>query len=412
MKRKTFLLLSACIFLAAAHSPVFGGEFPLQGFIRTYIGVLLGDEYKFSIIQNTFDINIESAADRVGFKVNPYIYQQPLEDIEMNIREAYVDIYLNALDIRLGKQQIIWGKASGAFITDIVSPKDLREFLLPDFDEIRVGVTALRTDYYWETHTFEVVWIPVFVPTTPPQPGTIWAIAPSYSFPATINPEEEVETNFGNSELFGKYSYLGSFMDFELLGGYFWDDDQTLHITDRTFSGSELISMTLTPRHRRLALAGGTFSTAISGIVIRGEAGYYFGKSFNTNEPADVDGVVQKDFINYVVGVDFSLLDINMNFQFIQKLILNYDEQIVHDRFDNLLTLLIYRDLLREAVHAELFAYVGINNPDALLRPKLSYELADGFSIDFGGNIFLGNRGQFGQYNDNDMIFTKVTYSF
>jgi hypothetical protein len=201
-------------------------------------------------------------------------------------------------------------------------------------------------------------------------------------------------------------------MDFELLGGYFWDDDQTLHITDRTFSGSELISMTLTPRHRRLALAGGTFSTAISGIVIRGEAGYYFGKSFNTNEPADVDGVVQKDFINYVVGVDFSLLDINMNFQFIQKLILNYDEQIVHDRFDNLLTLLIYRDLLREAVHAELFAYVGINNPDALLRPKLSYELADGFSIDFGGNIFLGNRGQFGQYNDNDMIFTKVTYSF
>jgi hypothetical protein len=412
MKRKAFLVFSLFFFLAAAYSPVSGAELPLQGFIRSYIGVLLGDEFDFSIIQNTFDINIESTVDRVGFKVNPYIYQQPLEDIEINIREAYVDIYLSSMDIRLGKQQIIWGKASGVFITDIVSPKDLREFLLPDFDEIRIGVTAMRTDYYWKTHAFEVVWIPVFVPTTPPQPGTIWATTPSYSVPAAINPKDEVETNLGNSELFGKYSYLGSFMDFELLGGYFWDDDPTLHITDRTLSGSELTSITLTPRHHRLALAGGTFSTAISGIVIRGEAGYYFGKNFDTSDHADNDGVVQKDFFNYVVGVDFALFDINMNFQFIQKLIFDYDEEIVHDRFDNLLTFLIYRDLFRETLHTELFAYVGINNPDALLRPKLSYEVADGFSIDIGGNIFLGTRGQFGQYNDNDMIFTKVTYSF
>ena len=43
------------------------------------------------------------------------------------------------LALSLGKQQVVWGKADGVFITDIVSPLNLTEFLLPDFDEIRTG---------------------------------------------------------------------------------------------------------------------------------------------------------------------------------------------------------------------------------------------------------------------------------
>ncbi|MGF1587294.1 MAG: hypothetical protein ACFCUM_18390 [Bacteroidales bacterium] len=44
--------------------------------------------------------------------------------------------------------------------TDIVSPKDLREFLLPDFDEIRMGVTAHKLIYYFGMSTIEAVWTP------------------------------------------------------------------------------------------------------------------------------------------------------------------------------------------------------------------------------------------------------------
>jgi hypothetical protein len=36
---------------------------------------------------------------------------------------------------------------------------------------------------------------------------------------------------------------------------------------------------------------------------------------------------------------------------------------------------------LRETLHVELFSYFGINDEDSLVRPKISYDLADGFNI-------------------------------
>jgi len=40
--------------------------------------------------------------------------------------------------VRLGRQQIVWGEAIGTFVTDVVNPKDFREFVLPDFSELRI----------------------------------------------------------------------------------------------------------------------------------------------------------------------------------------------------------------------------------------------------------------------------------
>ena len=50
--------------------------------------------------------------------------------IEWRLREMYIDFFTKKMDIRIGKQQIIWGQADGVFITDVVTPKDLSEFLL------------------------------------------------------------------------------------------------------------------------------------------------------------------------------------------------------------------------------------------------------------------------------------------
>jgi hypothetical protein len=59
-----------------------------------------------------------------------------------------------------------------------------------------------------------------------------------------------------------------------------------------------------------------------------------------------------------------------------------------------------------------LLAYYGINNEDLLLRPKSSYDLSDGFNLILGSDIFLGEEGNFGQYNNNDMVYVKVRYDF
>jgi len=387
-------------------------DLELNGWVRNYMGMLTGAEGDFSIVQNALDLEMELGMEIAGFLVNPFIYQTPGEELDIGLREAYLDIFAGTVDLRIGKQQIIWGKAEGVFITDIISPKDLTEFLLPDFDEIRTGVTAMKTDVYLGYHTFEVVWIPVFASTIQPASDSLWAPAFPFSVPASIKPTEEVEPRIGNTELFAKYSYLGSFADFELMGGYFWDDDLTPHITDRTFSGPELTAIEITPRHHRLGLIGGSFSLAPAGLVLRGEGGYYTGKFFPTADPADADGVVERDFINYAAGIDLAPFGLIVSGQLIQRIILNYEDAILADQVDNLVTLLVADDFLRETLRAELFAYIGLNNLNALLRPKIVYDITDGFEIEAGANIFLGNEGQFGQFDENDMVFTKLTYSF
>ena len=43
------------------------------------------------------------------------------------LREAYVDTEVGDWDLRLGKQQVVWGTADGIKLLDIVNPTDFRE---------------------------------------------------------------------------------------------------------------------------------------------------------------------------------------------------------------------------------------------------------------------------------------------
>ncbi|MCK5739569.1 hypothetical protein KAH55_10320, partial [bacterium] len=80
--------------------------------------------------------------------------------------------------------------------------------------------------------------------------------------------------------------------------------------------------------------------------------------------------------------------------------------------FDNTMTFLARKSFMRETLRFELFSYIGLNNSDALIRPKIIYDLADGFELLLGANVFVGNEGNFGKYDNNDMLYTKIKYSF
>jgi len=146
---------------------------------------------------------------------------------------------------------------------------------------------------------------------------------------------------------------------------------------------------------------------------LRGEAAYYNGKYFQTEDPFANDALVQKDYIHYLTGVDFSIKGVKFSSQFIQEVVLDYDEKMQKTEIENTMTFLARYDLLRETLHLELFSYIGLTNQDALIRPKITYDFDDGFSILLGSNIFVGDdKGRFGQYADNSMIYTKIKYSF
>ncbi len=414
MKSRIFGTAGIILLLLFFNTGIKGESLNLTGYVRNYTGMLLDGGNDFSILQNTFNLNLDHSKGKIAFKVNPYIYDYQNKDLEIGLRQAYIDIFFNSMDIRIGKQQIIWGKADGVFITDVISPKDLREFLLPEFDEIRMGITAVKFDYYIGNSTLELVWVPVFSPTMMPEESSIWN--PGFDLP--LQPEfdysrKKVQESFQNSEVFFKYSTTSSAIDLEFMAGYMWDDDPTMHTVkniDPVTMQPE--SITIIPEHHRLGLVGGSFSTTLGGYVIRGEGAYYFGKYFMSEDPMINEAVVEKDYLQYLIGIDFTLMDIKMSVQFIQQYILDYDDPIVNDRAENMMTFFATKDFLRETLFLELFSYIGLNDGDALIRGKVKYKFTDELEILLGANIFTGTEGMFGQYNKNDMVYAKVKYSF
>lgn len=380
-----------------------------HGFVRTYLGVLTEQDGEYSVLQNTFDWKLDYGKGDVALYVNPVFDYNALNDnLDITLRQVYMDIYFDNFDLRIGKQQIIWGKADGVFITDVISPRDLSEFILPDFEEIRIGTNAVKFDYYIGNSTFEAVWIPTFESTVLPEDNSIWAPKmPDFPMPVTYDYSNSVvENKLSESEIAFKYSYLGSAIDFELMAAYMWDDNPAMHI----FAQPDT-TIIIKPEYHRLPLVGASFSKAVGGAVVRGEGAYYFEKRFAA-EDLSVNGVKEKDYAHYLIGYDHNWFGINVSFQFIQEYIMDYEEDMRNDEFSNTMTFLVMEDFLRETLRLEFFTYYGINNEDALLRPKIAYNLADGFEVQLGANIFVGEEGNFGQYDENDMLFMKVRYDF
>lgn len=409
-----FILLMSAGLLAKAQNV------DISGFARTYEGINYTDG-SFSIIQQTLNLNFEKRGERVAFKANPMMYMYNADSLNFSMREIYMDLYFKNFDIRLGKQQIVWGKADGVFITDIVSPLNLTEFLLPDFDEIRIGVIAAKIDYYIGNSTLEAILIPQFTPIERPASNSIWYIQPEFPATPTFDwSQSEIAPSLENSEVFLKYSLITSKIDIELMGAYTWDDNPAMHVqkefgmdTSTTPPQPILTGLNITPMHHRLGVAGGSFSSEIKGFILRGEAAYYNGKYFQTEDPMATDALIQKDYLHYVVGLDFSIGTVKLSGQFIQQYILDYDDKMTNSEILNTATVMARYDMLRETLHLELFSYIGITNADALIRPKVTYDFDDSFSILLGANIFVGDReGQFGQYQDNSMIYTKIKYNF
>ncbi len=392
----------------------------ISGFARSYEGVNV-ESGDFSIIQQTLNLNIEKRGEKVAFKADPMMYLYNSDSLQLNLREVYMDMYFKNFDLRIGKQQVVWGKADGVFITDIVSPLNLTEFLLPDFDEIRTGVIATKLNYYIGNSTLEAIWIPQFTPTTSPYANSIWYIQPDFPAPTTFDwSRSTINPSLENSELFLKWSAMTSELDFELMGGYTWDDIPTMHvqkifgIDSTTMPPSPtLTGLTITPQYHRLTVAGGSFSTEIKGVIFRGEGAFYSGKYFQTEDPIATDALVQKDYLNYVAGIDFNIGNVKLSTQFIQNYILDHNTFMSENEFQNTATIMARYDMMRETLHLELFSYIGLSENDALIRPKITYDFDDSFSLLLGANVFLGDEdGRFGQYQDNSMVYAKVKYNF
>ena len=73
-------------------------------------------------------------------------FQNRTPSLEFN--EAWAELRLGDAQVRAGIQKFAWGKLDGAPPTDVLTPRDLHDPLVRDFEESKIGIPAVALTYY------------------------------------------------------------------------------------------------------------------------------------------------------------------------------------------------------------------------------------------------------------------------
>jgi hypothetical protein len=363
----------------------------------------------------TWKVSGRVAYDSV-FDLNNY-YPTAVRDnqqLEMLPLENYMDVSAGDWDLRLGRQNIVWGETVGLFFADVVSAKDLREFLLPDFDYLRIPQWALRSEYFKGNFHGEAIWIPYptydnigvpggeFYPyPLPPPPGYGMAIAGEHRPDGSIT-----DSNYGL-----RFSYLMGGWD---LSGFYYNSMDTSATFFRQVVMLPTPTFVYTPDHTRIQQMGGTLSKGFEDMVLRAEAVYTHDRWFAVNQISNPEGVVRKDSLDYVVGLDYTLpSDSRVNVQLFQRWFPNHDPTMIAEQEESGASFFISTKLFDSKVEPQILAISSLNRGDWMASPKVVWTLNGNWRWALGMDFFGGSRmGMFGQYDGRDRIYSEVRYAF
>ncbi len=326
--------------------------------------------------------------------------------------EAWLAHVGDGWDLRVGRQIIIWGKADGVQITDIISPPDYTESVSRDLDEIRMPVEAARFRLLGSSIDTELILIPTFKAAVLPTGDNPWAVssvASSDGYRFSSMAATEPATSLANTEVAVKMSAYLSGLDVAASVFHTWDDYAALHRQVREANG--ITEMTFAPRHHRLTVFGIEFSRPWSDFVFRGETAYYKGRyrelSDGERDPLPKDSVKWLGGVDWTPGNDWSVIT-----QLTGECILEH-EDILADRANTLMaTFNVSKKLLRQTLTLSNMVYLGLDDREIFNRFKVDYEARDGLHLLAGFDVFGGDDGQFGIYKDNSQLWVKVKYSF
>ncbi len=346
---------------------------------------------------------------------------QKTEKNYLDLREALLSVSRGDLDVRLGRQQIVWGEAISTFVTDIVNPKDFREFVLPDFSELRIPIWALDFSYRLATNVnFEGVWTPDTLHNKLPKQGAEFQFAPiPYRFrnPVVRLPDNPDEFSLPRSEGGFRLAALVRGWDMSLI--YYDAADKTPVLFQRRVAQAPAPDViVLEPRHPRLHIVGATLAKSLESIVLRSEVALTLGKRYETTDPLDPDGVVRRDTIDYLVGVDYTFFSaVDAALQVSQKILTgpatNLTRGGVQGQVTTSVALRLTTGFLENTLNPMVLFVVDANRADFRLSPRIDYLLSGAVTLSVGADVFEGPRSTlYGQFDRSDRVYLTTTWRF
>ena len=400
----------------------------LRGFFQFEAARTISDPTHWSKLRSRADVGAQGRfSERVKWKVGARVDYDAVFDVtdfyprevrrdqrfEAMLRENYLDFSGGEVEFRVGRQHIIWGEMVGLFFADVVSAKDLREFILPEFEVLRIPQWALRAEYFRDDIHAELLWIPAPTYDEIGKPGAEFfpaVIPPPPGFLTLFDNEHRPTRKLSNSNYGFRVSMLRNGWD---LSGFYYDSIDSSPTFYRQIVMSPQPAFIYQPRHDRIHQIGGTLAKDFGSFVLKGEVVYTRGRNYPVTRFSDDDGVVKQNTLDWVTGLEFALPDdARFNIQAFQRTFFNHDSDIVPDRNETGFSILL-AGKLADRVEAQVLWIASVNRKDWLLRPRIVWNVEKNWRLMFGVDILEGSpSGLFGQFDNRDRVYTEVRYSF
>ncbi len=319
----------------------------------------------------------------------------------LDLREAYVNLYLGPVDLRVGQQVDVWGRADSYNPTDNITPVNAL-FHSPEPDDMRLGNFLIRArGHISRSLMLEGVWIPVYRPSVlPVDPG----MDPRLLFTGTQQPAFVLKNSGYAFRLSldrpaGGVS-LSWFDGYEpypglLITGFSLDEENNARV-----------ELTGTPFHEQVA--GIDFETALGSWGLRGEAAWRRTTGYSSNYYRAWPD------IRYVFGIDRTFGDFTVVMQYVGRYMPDYevpvspddptappDKQMGYfnrmmfrqlDRTRHMLSLRPSLSVMHDDLQLEMYGEYNFTTKEYLLYPKVVWRASDMIRVSAGGNIFHGPR--------------------
>ncbi|UCC39805.1 MAG: hypothetical protein JSV96_18855 [Candidatus Aminicenantes bacterium] len=344
---------------------------------------------------------------------------------ELNLREAYVNAYVGPFDFRIGHQIVAWGRADGFNPTDNITPKNMLS-RSQDEDDRREGNFLIRSYYNLNPVRFEAIWIPFFrssvVPTNLlPFPSGITLIDSDYPGANLKNSTFALRLNLEQPSFDGSLSYFNGHNPFPGI---------TANLPSSIL---DVISLDIFLKSYRMHVFGADFSTTVAGSFgLRGEVGY---RRPHGDYESNIS--IPNPDLQYVVGIDKEFPgNFNVILQYIGRYVFDFtgleepDSPFEFPLYElelknRMITSQQYKlghsvscraekKLLHETLKIEVLGMLNLTSEEFLLRPKLTYDIADGITFILGGELYSGpDDTLFGAIDSHlSAFFTELKVSF
>ncbi len=350
-----------------------------------------------------------------------YGLQGETRGLTVDPREAYVNLYAGPLDLRLGQQIVVWGRADALNPTSNLTPVDFR-IHSPVEDDRRVGNVGARAFLKFQPIRLEGVWMPLYSPTELPPlplPNQVYLGDPTYPHPRIENGTEAARVHLELPAVEMSVSYLYGYAPLPGLGL------QTImggvqNVNGLPVQGTGSVTVTRTAYNHQVL--GFDFATTLGGwLGVRGEAAYRDPYHFRNRVYAPNPDV------QYVLGVDHTFGEVSVILQYLGRYTVNWrqhpqttvDPAIINretgvnppavvgpvedvlraknqilfsqlHRTQNMASLRLEWLTLHETLSLSALGFANFSTQEWLLFPKVGYNITDNLSATVGAEIYQG----------------------